>query len=189
MKLMAALLGLALSAGAQAGPTLAGDTIEASMWRTVDTGRGVGRISGFGLDAPFQVQDGSADQQKYSVIYMLDVDGDKFSLDFLNTFALADGIVLRLSGLDFSGAALLKSLTIDTNLTGTSVKVSDHFVELSLGGVRGNKDSYFNASFNTAVPAADVPEPASWSMVALGLAALAWVARRQPRRMRARIAM
>ncbi|UUZ47762.1 hypothetical protein LP420_32185 [Massilia sp. B-10] len=61
MKLLSVLVGLFLAVNAQAGTTLVGDLVDAGMYRTIDTGRGVGRIVGFGLDQPFMVEEGAAD--------------------------------------------------------------------------------------------------------------------------------
>jgi hypothetical protein len=176
MKLMAALFGLFFAAYAQAGVTLTGDVVDAGMYRTVDTGRGIGRILGFGLDQPFMVEDGTADLKQYSVAYSLNVDGNGFSVDYLNAFSWGNGIVFRLNDLDFSNGALLKSLVVDTNMSGYTLKVGADFVEIDLSGVKGTRDAYFNGKFATA---ALVPEPSSLALLVLGLGALAFTACRR----------
>lgn len=177
MKLLSVLVGLFLAVNAQAGTTLVGDLVDAGMYRTIDTGRGIGRIVGFGLDQPFMVEEGAADTKKYSVAYSLNVDGGGFAIDYLNSFSWGSGIVFRLSDLDFSNGGLLKSLVVDSNMSGYAVNVGADFVEINLSGVRGTRDAYFNGQFVTAA-AAQVPEPSSIALLALGLAAIAFTAKR-----------
>jgi hypothetical protein len=176
MKLLSVLLGLFFAANAHASVSLVGDSVDAGMYRTVDTGRGVGRIMGFGLDHPFVVQEGAADQQRYSVAYSLDVDADRFVMDYLNPFQWGAGIVFRLSDLNFSNGAALQSLVVDTNMVGYVLNVGADFVEIDMSGVRGTRDVYFNGKFVTAEAA--VPEPSSVALLALGLAGIGFGARR-----------
>jgi hypothetical protein len=167
MKLLSLLLGLFFAANAHAGVTLTGDLVDAGMYRTVDTGRGVGRITGFGLDQPFVVEEGVADRKQYSVAYALDVDGGGFAIDYLNAFSWGAGVVFRLSDLDFTNGGLLKSLAIDTNMVGYGLTVGADFIEINLSGVKGTRDVYFNGQFVTT---SAVPEPSSVALLALGLA-------------------
>ncbi|WP_166882527.1 PEP-CTERM sorting domain-containing protein [Massilia mucilaginosa] len=166
MKLLSVLLGLVLLADARADASLVGDTVDAGMYRTIDTGRGVGRITGFGLDTPFVVQNGLADQQNYSVAYTLNVDADRFAIDYRNAFAWGKGIVFRLTDLDFSNGALLQSLTVDTNMLGYGLTVGTDYIEIDLSGISGTRDAYFHGQFVTSA----VPEPGSMAMLSLGLA-------------------
>lgn len=173
-------LSLALLAAANApAQTLAGDVIDAGMYFTVDTGYGVGRISGHGLDGPFEVVDGTSDARQYSSTFTLDVDGSQFTLRFITFAGWQEGVLFRLSDLDFTpGGGPLSSLTVDTNLVGYQLTVGPDFVDIGLGGTRFNADTYFIGSFN-ATPA--VPEPSTYALMLGGLAAAAAVARRSRR--------
>lgn len=175
MKLLSVLFGLFLAANAHAGVTLTGDLIDAGMYRTVDTGRGIGRITGFGLDQPFIVEEGAADRKQYSVAYSVDVDGDGFAIDYLNSFAWGSGIVFRLTDLDFSNGGLLQSLKVDTNMVGYALTVGADFIEINLSGVKGTRDAYFNGQFLTTTA---VSEPSSIALLMLGLAGIGSAAQR-----------
>ena len=136
MKHLLLALALLTATAAHAGPTtLVGDQIDAAMIRTIDTGYGLGRIFGYGLDAPFVVQDGNADQHQYSSAFKLDVDGNKFSIRFLQLAGWQDGIVLRLSDLDFSPiGSVLSSVSVNTNLAGYTLTTGADWIDLGLEG-------------------------------------------------------
>ena len=158
----------AVASSANATPTtLAGDQIDAAIVRTTfDAFFGIGRINGYGLDAPFVVQDGTADTHQYSSVFKLNVDGDKFFLNFLSFARWQEGIVLRLSDLDFSTVgSYLSSINVDTNLAGYGLSVGTDYVEIGLGGTNFTPSTYFTGTFNTS----SVPEPGSLALVAMGL--------------------
>lgn len=167
MKHLLLALALLTATAAHAGPTtLAGDQIDAAMIRTIDTGYGLGRIFGYGLDAPFVVQDGNADQRQYSSAFNLDVDGNKFSIRFLSLAGWQDGTVLRLSDLDFSPiGSVLSSVSVNTNLTGYTLTTGADWIDLGLGGTHFTADTYFIGAFDVS----SVPEPTSLALVSLGL--------------------
>ncbi len=178
MKHICLLFGLlfAGSATAQTG-TLVGDTIDAAMIRTVDTGFGLGRITGYGLDAPFIVLDGLTDQRQYSSAFSLNVDGSQFGIRFLSTAGWQDGIVLRISDLDFSGGSFLSGVTINTNvsnLSGYTLTTSADWLEIGLGGTQFTPSTILAGSFNVT----PVTVPSSFVLLTMGLLAVAGYSRR-----------
>lgn len=159
--------------------TLSGDQIDAEMIRTVDTGYGLGRIYGYGLESPFIVQDGAADERQYSSTFYLNVDGDKFNIRFTTSAGWQEGILFRLSDLDFNGLTpnALTSLTVDTNLLGYTLNIGTDFVEVGLGGTQFNSNTYFTGTFSVS----QVPIPAAAWLFGSGLMGFAGAAYRRHR--------
>ena len=108
------------------------------------------------------------------VAYTLNVDADRFAIDYRNPFAWGNGIVFRLTDLDFSNGASLQSLMVDTNMVGYGLTVGADYVDINLSGVHGTRDAYFHGQFITTA----VPEPTSFAMLSLGLAVVGFGARR-----------
>lgn len=153
-----------------AGPVnLVGDSIDAAIIRTVDTGYGLGRVTGYGLDSTFIVAEGDSDIKQYSGIFTLDVEASSFKLQFIDQAGWQDGIVLRLSDLNFAGG-YLESLIVDTNLVGYSVDVAPTFINIQLGGTSFSRSTFFNGIFVSN----QIPEPSSVALVALALVTAAW---------------
>ena len=164
--LILALLLLTSGAAQATTATLAGDQIDPAMIFTIDTGYGTGRIFGYGLDGPFTVQDGNTDQHQYSSSFNLNVDRDKFSLNFISLAGWQDGIVLRLSDLDFSPTGkILSSVNVSTNLVGYTLKTNSHGIDVGLGGTTFTPDTYFIGTFVVS----SVPEPTSLALFSCGL--------------------
>lgn len=177
MKIVLFALSLLLTTSSYALPvSLAGDTIDAMMIRTIDTGYGTGRINGYGLDAPFIVVDGPSDKKTYSSAFDLDVDGDRFTINFLSSAGWQPGTVFRLDDLDFSTPAesILTDLDIFTNLTGYTLNVGNDFIELGLGGTRFDTDTFFTGHFVVS----SAPEPSAFMLIMPGLLAC-WLSSRR----------
>ena len=138
---------------------LANDEIDAAMIRTIyHPTYGIGRICCYGLDNPYTVQDGPLDQKQYSSSFLLDVNSLNFNVDFIGAGVWQEGIILRLSDLDFSdGTEYLAGLTIDTNVAGLTWLFGHNFIELELGGTRLDAGLYIAGSFELA----SVPLPAT----------------------------
>ena len=167
------LIALGLQTSLASAGTLAGDSIDVSMNRTIDTGYGVGRITGFGLEGPFAVIDGDADKQPYSSAFTIDVDGSGFTVQFLATAGWQQGILLRLNDLDFKSSSgyELRDLTVSSNLSGYSFAVGSDFIDIGLGGTRFLPSTYLSVAFGTA----PIPEPGTFALFSVALATLAFV--------------
>lgn len=159
--LCAALSGI----NANAAPVgLVGDTIDAAVIRTIpDPYYGVGRICCYGLDAPFVVANGTSDQKQYSSSFKLNVDNLSFDIDFLSQNSWQNGIVLRLSDLDFLPDMIVPfTLSLDTNLSGLTWTVGADYVDINLYSIHQTADSYIHGQFQ-------VPEPGTLLLLLAGL--------------------
>lgn len=178
MKHIILLIGLLIAGSATAQTsTLVGDTIDAAMIRTVNSGYGLGRITGYGLDNPFIVLDGIEDQRQYSSSFLLNVDGSQFDIRFLSTAGWQDGIVLRISDLDFSNGSFLAGVTVNTNLSnlsGYTLTTGTDWLEIGLGGTQFTPKTILAGSFNVT----PVPESSSFVLLMMGLLAVAGYSRR-----------
>lgn len=173
-----ALLALACTVQAQ----LAGDVIDAAIINTVDNGYGTGRVVGSGLEGPFTVANGPSDAQTYANLLSLDVDDGGFRLQFLDYSGFQPGVVLRLSGLDFSaGAEQLVDVVADNTLAGYTLSWGRDWVELGLGLLDVTPDDAITGQFKLRPAANTEPEPAGLGMAALALLALLALARRRQR--------
>jgi len=166
MRYIVIVLLYAFSTISFAGPIgLEGDEIDAAMIRTIDDPfYGSGRICCYGLDAPFVVENGLGDQQQYSSSFLLNVESFSFNIEYISQFgSWQEGLVLRLSDLDFGGAQILEGLSIDTNVDGLTWFAGENFVDIHLGGTE--QGGFINGSFLVA----SVPEPSSLLLLTLSL--------------------
>lgn len=177
-----AALAFASTTQLMAAPTLEGDTVDAGMYRTIDTGYGLGRVEGYGLEGPFVVVNGPSDGQQYSEHFILDIDGDHFTVDFLGQFPSGwqEGTVLRLSDLDFSPTSFLTGLNVDTNLVGYTLTVGSDFIDIGLGGTQFSGATFFNGTFVVSQVAA-IPEPTTLALMLAGLLGAASAGKRARR--------
>jgi len=167
--------------------TLVGDEIDAGIYFTVDTGYGVGRVVGYGLDAPFIVQSGSGDAKTYSSAFVLNVEALHFEVDFISLAGWQEGTVLRLTDFDFLETPYPVNLagiaSVQSNLVGdfTVTNTADS-IEVAWGGTTFNEDTYLKVFFLTApVDVSAIPEPETWTLMVAGLAGLGAVASRRRR--------
>lgn len=160
--------------------TLAGDEIDAAIIRNTDGGYGyaLGRITGYGLDNPFTVQNGATDTKEYIGTFALNVDADQFAIKYLSSAGWQDGISFKLSDLDFIPNGYLIGLTVDTNLAGYTLNFGSDFVEINWGNTRFTNETYFIGKFVTTAIAA-VPEPETYAMLLAGLGLVGFQARRR----------
>jgi hypothetical protein len=179
----AAALALAFASQVAAAPTLAGDTVDAAMIRTVDNGYGLGRVVGYGLEGPFVVVNGPSDGQQYSEHFVLNIDGEHFSIDFLGQFSSGwqEGTVLRLSDLDFFPTSFLTGLDVDTNLVGYTLTLGADFIDIGLGGTEFSGATFFDGTFRVSQVTA-IPEPSTLVLMLAGLLGVASLSHRGRRR-------
>lgn len=150
---------------------LEGDEIDAAMIRTIEHPfYGSGRICCYGLDSAFVVENGPGDQKQYSSAFLLDVDSLSFDINYIGLGGWQEGIVLRLSDLDFTNnLGYLSDLIIDSNVTGLTWLVGDDYIDLNLGGTRQDAGLYISGTFVVA----RAPEPSIFSLLLLAFSFLA----------------
>ncbi len=173
MRYLPVFFGLIFSISAFATPySLEGYTVDAYIKRTVDTGYGLGRVNGYGLDAPFNVQTGTSDAKQYSSIFKLDVDKDRFTIDFIASAGWQNGTVFRLEQPDYATTTrenfwygLGSDTNIDGLLFGQGIDIGLGWVEINLGNTHFDEDSYFIGYFNYQ----EVPETSSYLLLIIGL--------------------
>ncbi len=164
--------------------TVAGDEIDIGVYFTVDTGYGIGRVNGYGLDGPFIVENGFGDQKTYSGTFAINVDALSFEVDFLTLAGWQEGVVLRLTDFDFLEVPFPVYLGIgyvESNLVGSfSVTNTNDSIEVAWGGTHFDENTYLKVFFG-ASPVAAVPEPETWALMVAGLASMGAGARRRRR--------
>lgn len=145
---------------------LVGDTVDASVIRTIyDPFYGVGRINGYGLDSPFVVAQGNSDQKEYRGAFILNVDNLSFDVDFLSSNSWQDGIILRISDLNFSSNLFTSfSLQIQTNLSGLTWTQGSNFVDINLFSFHQEPISYIHGQFVIT----SIPEPSNLALLMIG---------------------
>ncbi len=146
---------------------LEGDSVDASVIRTIyDPFYGVGRISGYGLDSPFVVSQGSTDQKEYSGAFILNVDNLSFDVDFLSSNSWQDGTILRISDLNFSSNLLTNfNLIVQTNLSGLTWSQGSDYVDINLFSIHQEPSSYIHGQFVVT----SIPEPSNLALLMVGL--------------------
>jgi len=166
--------------------TIAGDEIDVGIYRTIDTGYGLGRVYGYGLDGPFVVENGFGDEKTYSSAFTINVEALYFDVDFLTLAGWQEGTVLRLTDFDFREIPYPVYLGIgyvESNLVGSyTVTNTDDSIEVAWGGTQFNEDTYLKVFFPPSpVEVSAIPEPETWALMVAGSAGLGAVARRRRR--------
>jgi|GEM_PF-2325345 len=158
--------------------SLEGYTIDAYIERTLDPSGfyGLGRINGYGLDAPFEVKTGTEDTKQYSEIFTLDVDKDRFTINFISAAGWADGTIFRIEQPDYASTTkegfwygLGSDTNIDGLMFGQGIDIGFGWVQLNLGNTRFDENSYFIGYFNYQDIKESVPEPSSYLLLLVGL--------------------
>jgi hypothetical protein len=170
MKYLFAAIGLLFTVNTYAIPySLEGYTIDAYMERTIEVfSYPLGRINGYGLDAPFEVLQGDSDKKQYSSTFTLDVDKDRFTIDFMSMAGWQNGIVFNLVQPDYTTtttAGFWSGLGTDTNIEGLGIDIGLGWVKIDFSNTHFTQDSYFIGYFNYQ----EVPESASFMLLILGL--------------------
>lgn len=178
MKKLLLVFGLLSSFNIFATPySLEGYTVDAFMERTLNPyGYGLGRIVGYGLDSPFEVHTGTDDTKQYSGVFTLNVDKDRFAIDFLSTAGWQDGIIFKIEQPDYESTtreSFWYGLGSDTNIEGLmfgqGIDIGPGWVRLDFSNTHFNKDSYFIGYFNYQEIEKEVPEPHSYLLLIAGL--------------------
>ena len=164
--------------------TVAGDEIDVGVYYTVDTGYGVGRILGYGLDGPYVVENGFGDEKAYFGTFAINVEALYFDVDFLSRAGWQEGVVLRLTDFDFLEIpypVVLGIGYIESNLVGSfTITNTTDSIEVAWGGTQFDENTYLRVIFG-ASPVTAVPEPETWALMLAGLAGVGTVARRRRR--------
>ena len=168
--------------------TLAGDEIDVGIYRTVDTGYGLGRVFGYGLDGPFVVENGFGDEKTYSSVFRINVEALYFEVDFITLAGWQEGTVLRLSDFDFREIPYPVYLAgiayVESNLVGAfTVTHTADSIDVNWGGTQFNEDTYLKVFFPPS-PVTAVPEPETWALMLAGLASVGAISRRRASRPR-----
>ena len=163
MKYLLIVIAILFSTAAGAAPiSLEGQRLDAYLERIKPTTNSLplGRISGFGLDAPFIVVNGDSDKLQYDRLFTLDVDQDSFTIDFIGKARWGDGIVFRLLQADLGFArntSLWSDLSYNTNIAGLKIDKGPGWISLDLSMVPFTSEHYFTGYFT----AAQLPEPSA----------------------------
>jgi hypothetical protein len=175
----------AASVFAAQAQTVAGDEIDVGMYFTVDTGYGVGRVLGFGLDGPYVVENGFGDEKTFSSLFAINVEALYFDVDFLTLAGFQEGVVLRLTDFDFLEIpypVVLGIGYVESNLVGPfTVSNTVDSIEVAWGDTQFDENTYLRVIFG-AIPVTPVPEPETWALMLAGLAGIGTLARRRRRR-------